>query len=76
MSVTDLINDEIEFIGDGYNVNQRSYEENVAPYRNKLYKNFLSYSWGVFVTAYARQNLWKAIEEIKENIVYYDILNL
>ena len=72
MSVTDLINDELEFVGDGYNVNQRSYEENVAPYRNKLYKNFLSYSWGVFVTAYARQNLWKAIEEIKDDVVYYD----
>lgn len=72
MCVTALINDEIEFTGEGYDIYNRSYDENIEPYLEKLFKNFLSYSWGVFVTAYARRNLWKAIEEIQNDVCYYD----
>lgn len=35
-------------------------------------KNVLSYAWGVWVTAYARQELWKIILEIDSNVVYCD----
>lgn len=34
--------------------------------------SFLSYQWGVFVTAYCRQNLQKAIDEIGLDVVYCD----
>lgn len=34
--------------------------------------NFLSYAWGVWVTAYARYELWKIILEMDESVVYCD----
>lgn len=33
---------------------------------------FLSYSWGCWVTAYARRNLWKCIESIDNDVLYCD----
>ena len=38
--------------------------------REKRY--FLSYSWGCWVTAYARRNLWKCIETCDNDVVYCD----
>lgn len=39
-------------------------------YRDKRY--FLSYSWGCWVTAYARRNLWRCIISCDENCLYSD----
>ena len=33
---------------------------------------FLSYSWGCWVTAYARRNLWKCIEKCDDDLLYCD----
>lgn len=33
---------------------------------------FLSYSWGCWVTAYARRNLWKCIETVDYDVLYCD----
>lgn len=33
---------------------------------------FLSYSWGCWITAYARRNLWKCIESIDRDVLYCD----
>jgi len=33
---------------------------------------FLSFSWGCYVTAYARRNLWKCIESVDEDMLYCD----
>lgn len=33
---------------------------------------FLSYSWGCWVTAYARRNLWRCIEKVDEDLLYSD----
>lgn len=38
--------------------------------REKRY--FLSYSWGCWVTAYARRNLWKCIESVDYDVLYCD----
>ena len=38
--------------------------------REKRY--FLSYSWGCYVTAYARRNLWKCIKSIDDKVIYAD----
>ena len=38
--------------------------------REKRY--FLSYSWGCWVTAYARRNLWKCIESCDHSVLYGD----
>ena len=38
--------------------------------RDKRY--FLSYSWGCWVTAYARRNLWKCIEKWDDGCLYCD----
>ncbi len=33
---------------------------------------FLSYSWGIYVTAYARRNLWECIEKYDDVVLYAD----
>lgn len=35
-------------------------------------KYFMSYSWGVYITAYARRNLWKCIEKCDKDVLYCD----
>lgn len=78
MMVSDIINNDVTFIQDGnekgkhYTDEKADYESSVAPYFQRLHKNFLSYSWGVWVTSYSRYNLWKAIQEIGDDVVYYD----
>lgn len=39
---------------------------------NTSRKRFLFYGWGVFVTAYARRNVWSAILELKDDYIYSD----
>lgn len=39
---------------------------------NKSRNRFLYYVWGVFITAYARKNLWSAIFECEEDYIYSD----
>ena len=39
---------------------------------NTSYSRFLYYPWGVFVTAYARRNLWSAIINLGVDYVYSD----
>lgn len=54
-------------------------EDDVNAYFEKLYKSnsfkkqyFLSYSWGIYVTAYARRNLWTCIESCDDEMIYCD----
>ena len=38
--------------------------------REKRY--FLNYSWGIYVTAFARRNIWKFIERYDSQVIYTD----
>ena len=46
-------------------------EKTIEKYNNSK-NRFLFYAWGVFITAYARRNLFSAIYELKKDFVYAD----
>lgn len=73
MSVTDIIREVIEFDTE-WNITPVSgdmMQEQVTAY-NDSKNRFLYYPWGVWVTAYARRNLWNGILEMKDDYVYSD----
>ena len=70
MTVTDIVKDEITY-EDDWGMEQVSIEEEIERYNSKK-SRFLFYPWGVWVTAYARRNLWLGILAIKEDYIYSD----
>lgn len=70
MMVTDICRDEIIY-ADGWEKDTPDLTEALDKY-NKSVKRFLFYPWGIFVTAYARRNLWSGILEFKEDYHYSD----
>lgn len=75
MCVTDIVRDEINI-----NIDEKTYEwkidkpdmkKQINKYNNSK-KRFLSYEWGVFVTAYARYNITRAIINCAEDFIYCD----
>lgn len=72
MAVTDIVRDEIKYDElDGWKRDVGNAEEQLVNY-NKKFNRFLSYAWGVWVTAHARHCLWQAIMEFKDDYVYSD----
>lgn len=75
MCVTDICRQETKF---DIETNAWSNEKQIIDYEmdiqkyNKNKTRFLCYQWGIWVTAYARANLWKAIFEFKEDYCYSD----
>lgn len=74
MAVTDIINDTIEFSGGTWlnHPTNKDQEEEIIEKYNKNPKRTLFYPWGVFVTAYARRNLWSGILELGSDYIYSD----
>ena len=70
MTVTDIVKDEIIY-DDDWGVNPVSIDDEIEKYNNKK-SRFLFYAWGVWVTAYARRNLWLGILNFKEDYIYSD----
>lgn len=70
MMVTDIIQDNIIY-SDDWDIEEVNKEEEIEKYNNKR-SRFLFYPWGVWVTAYARRNLWLGIFELKEDYIYSD----
>lgn len=78
MCVTAIVQADVQLINDEWVVAKltKEYVEHkldmlsASNPREKRY--FLSYSWGCWVTAYARRNLWKCIESCDHDVVYCD----
>lgn len=74
MTVTNILNNEIEY-HDGEYTEKKMTEEEMQEALDKYYKNhrsFLNYSWGVFVTAYARRELEDGLNIAGLDTIYCD----
>lgn len=70
MCVTDIIRDEDTFTTEW--CSNKPDGENAIEKYNKNKNRFLFYPWGIWVTAYARRNLFSGILEFDEDYVYSD----
>lgn len=71
MCVTDICRDEIIYDDKGWYTQKANVDELIDKY-NKDNQRFLYYAWGVWVTAYARYNLFTGILEFKDDYIYSD----
>ena len=73
MMVTDIVRPEILYSGDEWSEDKPELEEAIRKYNNSK-SRFLFYPWGVWVTAYARYNLFQGIVEFGKDgdYVYSD----
>lgn len=71
MCVTDICRDEIEYSNNEWSKNKPDIDEAIEKNNNSA-RRFLYYPWGVWVTAYARYNLFTAIMELGNDYVYSD----
>ena len=80
MAVTDILREEItyinnEWVGEGSRKDEKAEikePENIIYRYNSNKSRFLYYPWGVWVTAYARRNLFTGILEFGGDYVYSD----
>ena len=73
MCVTNPLRDEFVY-GNEWDTRQLTESEklNMLNTYNTSLNRFLFYPWGVFVTAFARRNLFTAISEISDDYIYSD----
>lgn len=78
MCVTALIQSDVDFDNGEWNIKSLTEEDvlkkliKLSDYHDREKHYFLSYSWGCWVTAYARRNLWKCIEHCDHDVLYCD----
>lgn len=71
MCVTDIMKDETTFNDGEWSSNTVNIDDEIDKY-NTSKKRFLYYPWGIWVTAYARKNLWTGIQAAEDDYVYSD----
>ena len=71
MCVTSIVHDTVSFNGAEWTTENGNLNEELKNY-NTDKNRFLFYHWGVWCTAYARNNLYTAIRECKEDYIYSD----
>lgn len=74
MSVTNPIRDEFSFDGETWGVVETNPVEmfEMLEQHNESANRFLYYIWGIFVTSYARRNLFTGIHEFQDDYIYSD----
>lgn len=74
MAVTNTIRDEVIFDGewDVMKLSVDDIEQKLQDQKTKPGRAFLSFAWGVWITAYARRNLWDMIIKTGEDCIYCD----
>lgn len=75
MMVTKNITDTIDFEEDRWKkelLNEKNFYTKIASEKKKLSKTFGAFQFGVWVTAYARRNLWQGILALDYNVAYCD----
>ena len=70
MCVTDIVKDNSIYDGE-WGIEKVNIEEEINNY-NTSKNRFLYYPWGIWVTAYARRNLWTGIIAVGNDYVYSD----
>lgn len=70
MTVTDIVRDDIDYIDD-WETSTANADEQIEKYNNSK-NRFLFYPWGVYVTSYARRNLFSGIQECNSDYIYSD----
>ena len=71
MIVTDICRDDNIYINDTWETQEHDVAKEINKY-NSSYSRFLFYPWGVWVTAYARRNLFTGILSVMDDYVYSD----
>lgn len=72
MMLTDIIRPEYKLDEDDCWVTEEAFKEKQLNSYNKSFNRFLYYTWGIYVTAHARHNLFEAIIEFGDDYVYAD----
>lgn len=71
MCVTSIVHDVIDFDGSEWTTEESNIDRELSNY-NTDKNRFLFYQWGVWCTAYARNNLFSGIKECKSDYIYAD----
>ena len=71
MCVTSIVHDKYNFDGKEWTTDNGNLDEELKNY-NTDKNRFLFYHWGVWCTAYARNNLYTGIKECKDDYIYSD----
>ena len=70
MSVTDIVKDNAIYDdADNWDFEKVNIDEEIEKY-NGSKNRFLYYAWGIWVTAYARRNLWTGILAVGEDYIF------
>lgn len=72
MTVTNMISDKVTFDNNKWNEEELSNEEIIEKLKSEKKKAFLSFSTGVWVTAFARNNLLRRVMALDQYVVYCD----
>ena len=71
MTVTDIIRDDVYYSDGEWQTESPDLASAIKRYNNSM-SRFMFYPWGVWVTAYARVNLWTGIISAGNDYVYSD----
>lgn len=71
MAVTSIVRDDFYYSDQDWHKDKADVTSQLVSY-NKGFNRFLFYAWGVWVTAHARNSLWRAILEFGDDYIYAD----